>query len=88
MEAFEHSINSNKTSELAQIIVNLIYTKPIFYFNVITQFMQDNNFSKSIVHAKQSLLLQARLVEEAIKQITTRNRDWNKRFQPSYLILT
>ncbi len=74
MEAYEHTIEISKAKELAQIIISIIQLKPIMN-------LEYENFSKSFVQAKTSLLLHSRLVEEMIRQITTNHRNWTERFQ-------
>jgi hypothetical protein len=75
LEVFEHMTSHARMKEVAQIITNILHAKPVFD-------LEDNNFSKSIMQAKHSLLMQARLVEETIKQITSKNRDYIRRFKP------
>lgn len=75
LETFEHATSAKKSDGIAQILTNLIHMKPIICFS-------DPYFNKSIIQAKQSLLLHARLVEEAIKHITSKHKEWRKRYQP------
>ncbi|KAJ3313302.1 hypothetical protein HDV04_002286 [Boothiomyces sp. JEL0838] len=72
LEAFENTVTVKKSKEIAQIIANILYSKPIFDFEA-------KNFHKSLITAKQSLLMHTRILEGAITQLSSSHREWVKR---------
>ncbi|KAJ3307179.1 hypothetical protein HDV03_002690 [Kappamyces sp. JEL0829] len=75
LEAFEHVVHSAKVNELAQLITELIHSKPAINF-------EEEYFSKSLVHSKSSLDLHARIVESYVTSAIASRRDWIDRFHP------
>lgn len=73
LEVFEHTIDPEKSTDIVQIIVNIIHSKPILEFD-------QEYFSKNYSFATQSLGIQSSLLGESMLQIKERHRDWAKRY--------
>ncbi|KAJ3322787.1 hypothetical protein HDV06_002648 [Boothiomyces sp. JEL0866] len=72
LEGFENTVTVKKSKEIAQIIANILYSKPIFDFEA-------KNFHKSLITAKQSMLMHTRVLESVIAQLSTSHREWVRR---------
>ncbi|KAJ3269943.1 hypothetical protein HDV01_000789 [Terramyces sp. JEL0728] len=75
LEGFENTVCVKKSREIAQIISNILYSKPVFDFDT-------KNFHKSLIMAKQSQLMHTRLLENVISQLSKSHREWARRYKP------
>lgn len=76
LDTYEHVVNSIKSKEIAQILCNLIQTKPILCFEA-------DYFVKSFNIATQTMLLHLSLVESVASTLIAEHRSRASRYESS-----